>query len=86
MSAEASRLAEVRAHIATAAQAVGRDPAGVTLVAVSKMHGADSVRALLDVGGTLGLGAMTELTLGYQGALGGRANDHAIRLLGVVKL
>jgi PLP dependent protein len=50
MSTEASRLAEVRAHIAAAAQEAGRDPAGVTLVAVSKMHGADSVRALLDVG------------------------------------
>ena len=32
------RLAEVRERIATAAVAVGRDPASVTLIAVSKTH------------------------------------------------
>jgi PLP dependent protein len=50
MSAGADRLAEVRQHIAAAARAAGRDPASVTLVAVSKTHGADRVRELLDVG------------------------------------
>jgi pyridoxal phosphate enzyme (YggS family) len=50
MTAGADRLAEVRQHIATAARAAGRDPASVTLVAVSKTHGADRVRELLDVG------------------------------------
>jgi hypothetical protein len=50
MSAGADRLAEVRQHIAAAARAVGRDPASVTLVAVSKTHGADRVRELLDAG------------------------------------
>lgn len=50
MTAGADRLAEVRQHIAAAARAAGRDPASVTLVAVSKTHGADRVRELLDAG------------------------------------
>ena len=50
MSAGADRLVEVRQHIAAAARAAGRDPASVTLVAVSKTHGADRVRELLDAG------------------------------------
>ena len=50
MSAGADRLAEVRQHIAAAARAAGRDPAAVTLVAVSKTHGADRVSELLDAG------------------------------------
>jgi len=50
MSAGADRLADVRQHIAAAARAAGRDPAAVTLVAVSKTHGADRVRELLDAG------------------------------------
>jgi pyridoxal phosphate enzyme (YggS family) len=50
MSAGADRLAEVRQHIAAAARTAGRDPAAVTLVAVSKTHGADRVRELLDAG------------------------------------
>jgi PLP dependent protein len=50
MSAGADRLAEVRQHIAAAARAAGRDPAAITLVAVSKTHGADRVRELLDAG------------------------------------
>ena len=50
MSEGADRLAEVRQRIAAAARAAGRDPASVTLVAVSKTHGADRVRELLDAG------------------------------------
>jgi len=50
MSGGADRLAEVRQHIAAAARAAGRDPASVTLVAVSKTHGADRVGELLEVG------------------------------------
>jgi len=50
MSAGADRLAEVKARIAEAAKAAGRAAADVTLVAVSKMHGADRVRELLDAG------------------------------------
>lgn len=50
MSEGADRLAEVRAKIAAAAQDAGRNPADITLVAVSKTHGADRVRELLGVG------------------------------------
>ena len=50
MSDGADHLAEVRGHIAEAARAAGRSPAEVTLVAVSKTHGADRVRELLEVG------------------------------------
>src|SRR5437762_5987961 len=46
----ADRLVEVRQRIAAAARAAGRDPASVTLVAVSKTHGAERVRELLEAG------------------------------------
>lgn len=50
MSTGADRLAEVTGRIAEAARASGRSPSDVTLVAVSKTHGADRVRELLEVG------------------------------------
>ena len=50
MSEGAQRLAEVRSRIDAAARAAGRDPDDITLVAVSKTHGADRVRELLDAG------------------------------------
>ena len=50
MSTGAGRLAEVTARIADAARAAGRQPSDVTLVAVSKTHGADRVRELLAAG------------------------------------
>ena len=50
MSEGADHLAEVNRRIAEAAKAAGRTPADVTLVAVSKTHGADRVRELLDAG------------------------------------
>ncbi|TWT14900.1 YggS family pyridoxal phosphate-dependent enzyme [Reyranella sp. CPCC 100927] len=43
-------LARVRARIAAAASAGSRDPGSVTLVAVSKTHGADRVAALIGAG------------------------------------
>jgi pyridoxal phosphate enzyme (YggS family) len=46
----ADRLADVRQRIAEAARTAGRDPASITLVAVSKTHGADRVQELLDAG------------------------------------
>jgi pyridoxal phosphate enzyme (YggS family) len=46
----ADRLAEVQRRIAVAARGAGRDPASVTLVAVSKTHGAGRVQELLDAG------------------------------------
>jgi pyridoxal phosphate enzyme (YggS family) len=50
MSEGADRLAEVAGHIAQAARAAGRSPSDVTLVAVSKTHGPERVRELLEVG------------------------------------
>lgn len=44
------RLADVRARIAAAAFRVGRDPAGVHLVAVTKNHPAAAVQAVIDAG------------------------------------
>ena len=44
------RWAAVRARVDGAARAAGRDPAGVTLVAVSKFHPAASVAALAAAG------------------------------------
>lgn len=46
----ASNLSALRARISAAAQGAGRDPASVTLVAVSKTFGADAVQAALDAG------------------------------------
>jgi len=50
MSEAASRLAEVRRRIAEAAAAAGRAASDVSLVAVSKTHGAEHVRAMLEAG------------------------------------
>jgi PLP dependent protein len=49
-SAIQARLADVRARIARAADRAGRDPASITLVAVSKTFPADAVRAAVDAG------------------------------------
>lgn len=46
----AERLAEVRAKIGEAARAARRDPADITLVAVSKTHPASAVEALIACG------------------------------------
>lgn len=51
----ALNVAEVRERIAEAARRAGRDPADVTLVAVTKTVGPSEVRALLD-GGVLDIG------------------------------
>jgi len=45
-----TNLASVRARIAAAAQAVGRDPASITLIAVSKFHAAGAVLPALAAG------------------------------------
>jgi pyridoxal phosphate enzyme (YggS family) len=50
MSEGADHLVEVNRRIAEAAKAAGRAAAEVTLVAVSKTHGAERVRELLDAG------------------------------------
>ena len=46
----AVRLAAVRERIAKAAREVGRDPASVTLIAVSKTFAADAIRPVLAAG------------------------------------
>ncbi len=46
----AANLASLRARIAAAAAAAGRDPADITLVAVSKTHGPGDVEAALAAG------------------------------------
>jgi pyridoxal phosphate enzyme (YggS family) len=43
-------LKVIRARIAAAAQKAGRDPAGVTLIGVSKFHDADAARKALEAG------------------------------------
>jgi len=51
MESQASaRLQSVRADIAKACAIARRDPAGVTLVAVSKLHGADEIAPLIAAG------------------------------------
>jgi pyridoxal phosphate enzyme (YggS family) len=46
----AANLADVKARIAAAAHAAGRDPASVTLVAVSKTHDAVAIAAAIAAG------------------------------------
>jgi len=50
MSGGADHLVEVMRRIAEAATAAGRSPSDVTLVAVSKTHGPERVRELLEAG------------------------------------
>lgn len=50
MSEGADHLAEVNRRIAEAAKEAGRQPSDVTLVAVSKTHGPERVRELLEAG------------------------------------
>lgn len=49
----ARNLETVRAHIAAAARAAGRNPAEITLIAVSKFHPKESVQAALAAGATI---------------------------------
>lgn len=46
----ADRLAAIHDRIARAARAAKRDPAGITLIAVSKMRSADAIEALIAAG------------------------------------
>jgi hypothetical protein len=46
----AQRLQDVRDRIARSARVVGRAPEDVALIAVSKTHGADSIRPLIEAG------------------------------------
>jgi len=50
MESASSRLADVNAHIARACKPARRAPAEVTLIAVSKTHGPEAIRPLIDAG------------------------------------
>lgn len=53
MSSITERVAEVQGRLSRAIEKAGRDPAGVTLMAVSKNHGPDAVREAAAAGLTL---------------------------------
>ncbi len=50
MENAASRLDQIRANIARVCKPARRDPADVTLIAVSKTHGAETIQPLIDAG------------------------------------
>lgn len=50
MENAATRLAEVRANIARVCKPARREPSSVTLIAVSKTHGAEAIEPLIDAG------------------------------------
>lgn len=50
MTEPAQLLADLRARIAAAAHIARRDPAEITLIAVSKTHAADRIQPLIDAG------------------------------------
>lgn len=63
MNPIAERLAHVRAEIVRAAEAAGRDPGGVTLVAATKTQSSDTIRAAIAAGVTdCGENRVQELT------------------------
>lgn len=78
----AERLAAVRARVAAAARAAGRDPAGIRILGVSKRQPLAAVRAALDAGlEDFGENFVQE-ALGKMDALGpGRARWHFIGAL-----
>jgi len=78
MPSVAENLARVRERIAAAAQQAGRDPAEITLVAVSKTQPAEAVEEALAAGATdLGENYAQELRDKYA-LIGGRARWHFI--------
>jgi pyridoxal phosphate enzyme (YggS family) len=78
----AAALAEIRRRIASAAAAVGRDPASVALVAISKTHGADRIEAALRAGHRLfGENRVQEAARKYP-ALKQRFPDLELHLVG----
>jgi pyridoxal phosphate enzyme (YggS family) len=78
----AERLAEVRARIAKAARLAGREPGDVTLVAVSKTHGAEAIRPLIAAGQrTFGENRVQEAEAKWP-ALRAEAPDVELHLIG----
>lgn len=48
----AARFADVQAHVAAAAQACGRSPQDMTLIAISKTHPASLIKHVIELGAT----------------------------------
>jgi pyridoxal phosphate enzyme (YggS family) len=72
-------LAAVRARIVTACAAAGRDPAGVTLVVVTKTYPASDVRVLASLGATdVGENRDSEAAPKYDACAGLRLRWHFI--------
>ena len=82
MSDPAAAIVEIRARIAAAARAAGRDPAAVSLVAVSKTHGAARIEPVLAAGHRLfGENRVQEAQAKWP-ALKERYGDVALHLIG----
>ncbi|NNF96868.1 MAG: YggS family pyridoxal phosphate-dependent enzyme [Halobacteria archaeon] len=78
MSTIADRLAQVRTRITQAANAVGRDPASVNLLAVSKTHHVADLEAALAAGQTAFGESYLQDALPKIEAIGDRAEWHFI--------
>lgn len=75
----AARLADVHARIAAACARAGRDPQAVTLVAVTKTHPVETLRAALDAGVTaLGENKVQELAAKREAVPDAAATWHFI--------
>jgi len=82
VSDPAAAIVEIRARIAAAARAAGRDPAAVSLVAVSKTHGAARIEPVLAAGHRLfGENRVQEAQAKWP-ALKERYGDVALHLIG----
>jgi hypothetical protein len=78
----AERLAAVHAEIARAAALAGREPAGISLVAISKAHDADAIRPLIAAGQRLfGENRVQEAAAKWP-ALREETRDIALHLVG----
>jgi len=75
-------LAEIRQRIAAAADAAGRDPAEVTLVAVSKVQPADRIEAVLAAGHRIFGENRVQEAQGRWPALKERCPDVRLHLIG----
>ncbi len=82
MTDAVSRLAQVREKIAAAARAAGRDPASVTLVAVSKTFGADEIVPVIEAGQRVFGENRVQEAQGKWPALKARFPDIELHLIG----
>ena len=78
----AQRLGDVRARIAAAARAVGRNPAEVALIAVSKTFGPDAIIPVIEAGQRIFGENRVQEAQGKWPALKGRWPDIELHLIG----